>query len=120
MAAGREEGRVGKAQVCALQRAPLQLSFSAQGLLVPRGCSQALLHTGLGAHSTASSRSPSGSAPLIHLQSWKENRHIHVLLFALTLSLVLLTVSCLPGLGKKQKVPELLLLQDITRMKETP
>lgn len=43
-----------------------------------------------------------------------------MLLFALTLSLVLLAVSCLPGLGKKQKVPELLLLQDITRMKETP
>lgn len=43
-----------------------------------------------------------------------------MLLFALTLGLVLLAVSRLPVLGKKQKVPKLLLLQDITRMKETP
>lgn len=44
---------------------------------------------------------------------------MQVLLFALTLGLVLLAVSRLPVLGSKQKVPELLLLQDITRMKES-
>lgn len=56
----------------------------------------------------------------MHLQSQKRNKQIQVLLLALTLGLVLLTVSHLPVLGRKQKVPELLLLQDTAHMKETP
>lgn len=63
-------------------------------------------------------QSPSPRAPLTPVQSWDENKHIQELLSALTLGLVLLTATSLPVLGRKQKVPELLQLQDIHPLNE--
>lgn len=60
-AGGRREGREGKAQDCALQGAPLELSFPAQDLLAPRAAlpSSALQQDGT-AQRTQLARDPLG------------------------------------------------------------